>query len=321
MSPKEGLAFVRRYGVVLQAARGPVPTLAEAVVGGPIRGSWSSHPKGHEIFSVADSISENDEVLVCKLVEGKVTYVHRRLWPALVRLASRFQKGRLAKIWNEHTRTGAHRSRVIAFPEWVPSDVLREARRLSTIEAEQVLAPWMALGWDGHCWTVRVQLPSWNEFRNRRDAVVSRRSSGSAEGTVALVFAPEGRDDAPMRDAEVELARWPLRHEREMQSALLARLVEDYDELIGDPEDVLEDDEPPPSVSKPEDFKSLITLRRIYVHQVKKDGCPYVGFEFTCCWDDEHGLGVLMHDARIVEIGGGHTASLLWIARRDAEAV
>jgi hypothetical protein len=141
MSPKEGLAFVKRHGVVLQAARGPVPSLAEAIAGGPIRGSWWGHPKGHEIFRVAESICESDEVLVCKLVDGRVTYVHRRLWPALVRLASRFPKGRLAKVWNEHTRTGAHRSRSIAFPDWVPRDVLDKAKRLSTAEAQQILSP------------------------------------------------------------------------------------------------------------------------------------------------------------------------------------
>ena len=145
MSPKEGLAFVKRHGVVLQAARGPVPTLAEAVAGGPIRGSWWGHPKGHEIFRLAESICESDDVLVCKLVEGKVTYVHRRLWPALVKLASRFEKARLAKLWNEHTRTGAHRSRALAFPQWVPREILRKAARLSTIEAKQILAPWMAV--------------------------------------------------------------------------------------------------------------------------------------------------------------------------------
>jgi hypothetical protein len=141
MSPKEGLAFVKRHGVVLQAARGPVPSLAEAIAGGPIRGSWWGHPKGHEIFRVAESICESDDVLVCKLVEEKVTYVHRRLWPALVRLASRFPKARLAKVWNEHAETGAHRSRATAFPDWVPSDVLDEAKRLSMTEAEEILSP------------------------------------------------------------------------------------------------------------------------------------------------------------------------------------
>jgi hypothetical protein len=145
MSPEEGLAFVKRHGVVLQAARGPVPSLAEAIAGGPIRGSWWGHPKSHEIFRVAEAICESPEVLVCKFVDGKVTYIHRRLWPALVKLASRFQKKQLAKVWNEHTRGGAHRSRRMAFPAWVPSDIVTQAERLSLAEAEEILSPWLAL--------------------------------------------------------------------------------------------------------------------------------------------------------------------------------
>ena len=97
MSPKQGLAFVKRHGIVLQAARGPVPSLAEAIAGGPIRGSWWGHPKGQEIFRVAEAVSEDADVLVCKLVEGKVTYLHRRVWPALVKLAPRFRRGQLAR--------------------------------------------------------------------------------------------------------------------------------------------------------------------------------------------------------------------------------
>lgn len=139
MTPKQGLAYVKRHGIVLQAARGPVPSLAEAIAGGPIRGSWWAHAKGAEIYRVADAISENDEVLVCRLVEGKVTFVHRRLWPALVKLAARFPKERLAKIWEEHTETGAHRSQSLAFPRWVPAQVLSEAETLSLIDAETLL--------------------------------------------------------------------------------------------------------------------------------------------------------------------------------------
>lgn len=145
MTPEEGLAFVERHGVVLQAARGPVPSLAEAIAGGPIRGSWWGHPKGHEIFRVADAVSQSDQVLVCKLVEGKVTYVHRRLWPSLVRIAPRLGKtrvGRLAKIWEEHTSTGAHRSRSLPFPDWVPAEVRDAAARLPQEEAERLWAPW-----------------------------------------------------------------------------------------------------------------------------------------------------------------------------------
>jgi len=129
---REALAFVEKHGVVLQAARGPVPSLAEAVAGGPIRGSWWGHPRGREIFLAAEAVVESGDVLVCKLVEGKVTYVHRRLWPALVRLASRFGRAR-------------HQPHRLAFPRWVPPEVVRAAGRLSVTEAEAQLGPVMTL--------------------------------------------------------------------------------------------------------------------------------------------------------------------------------
>lgn len=145
MNAKRALAFVKRHGVVLQAARVPVPSLAEAIAGGPIRGSWWGHPKGHEIFRAAEVISSSPEVLVCKLVEGKITYVHSRLWPALVKLAARFHGEQLVKVWDEHTASGAHRSRRQVFPKWVPREVRKEAKALSELEAEQVLSPWLGL--------------------------------------------------------------------------------------------------------------------------------------------------------------------------------
>jgi hypothetical protein len=143
VSPKQALAFVKRHGVVLQAARGPVPSLAEAVAGGPIRGSWWGHPKGQEIFRAASAICESPDVLVCKMVEGKVTYVHRRLWPALVKLAKRFRKDQLAKVWEEHTPSGAHRARRTPFPAWVPAEVMGQALALSIADAEATLSPWL----------------------------------------------------------------------------------------------------------------------------------------------------------------------------------
>jgi hypothetical protein len=135
----EALAFVARHGVVLQAARGPVPSLAEAVAGERIRGSWWGHPKGHAIFAAASAVADSPDVLVCRLVQGKVTYVHRRLWPALVRLASRFPAESLAAVREEHTAAGHHRRLLTAFADWVPPDVERAAGVLSEREAETQL--------------------------------------------------------------------------------------------------------------------------------------------------------------------------------------
>ena len=140
MSPKKALDFIKQHGVVLQAARGPVPNLAEAIAGERIRGSWWGHPKGREIFHTSQIICESPDVLVCKLIESKVTFVHRRLWPALVKLASRFPKEQLSQIREEHTPSGKHVLRRKSFPSWVPSEVMKEAQALSVAEAENMLA-------------------------------------------------------------------------------------------------------------------------------------------------------------------------------------
>ena len=129
-------AFVAQHGIVLQSSRGPVPSFAAFVAGEPIRGSWWAHPAAHRIYALAEAVIDSGDVLVCRLVEGKVTYVHRRLWPALVKLASRFDRERLAKAWSEHTPSGAHVAKRLAYPRWVPADTRAAAARLTREQAE-----------------------------------------------------------------------------------------------------------------------------------------------------------------------------------------
>ncbi len=143
MTGRQALAFVRRHGVVLAAARGPVPSVAEAVAGGPFRGSWWGHPRGRAIFAALEAIADSPDVLVCRVVRGKVTFVHRRAWPALVRLAARFPRERLAWVRQEHTPAGHHVNRIERYPRWVPPTVRLAARKLSQEEARSVLGKWV----------------------------------------------------------------------------------------------------------------------------------------------------------------------------------
>jgi hypothetical protein len=136
---RKALAFVRKHGVVLEAARGPVPSLADAIAGEPVRGSWWSHPCSHEIFELTRAVPDSEEVLVCRLVQGKITYVHRRLWPAVVRAAKRFRRKDLAQVHEVHTSTGRHLTKTVAFPKWVPAEVAGEAAHLGEPEVLSVL--------------------------------------------------------------------------------------------------------------------------------------------------------------------------------------
>src|SRR5713226_7312994 len=83
MTSRRALNLMKKQGVMLEAARGPVPNLVDLVAGGSRRGSWWNHPRGREIYAVTRSVRDAPDVLVTRLVGGHITYVHRRLWPAL----------------------------------------------------------------------------------------------------------------------------------------------------------------------------------------------------------------------------------------------
>lgn len=135
MTAAQALAFVKKHGVVLVSAQGPVPRLAEVIAGEPIKGSWWSHPKSHQIFAILEAVTESEDVLVCRLVKGKITLVHRRLWPALVRVARRFPADRISKVKQEHTDSGRHVNKEVPFPNWVPAEVQEQASSISEAEA------------------------------------------------------------------------------------------------------------------------------------------------------------------------------------------
>ena len=113
----------------------PLPNVAELVAGEPIKGSWWGHPKGHEIFDALGELDNSPDVVRLRLVNGKVTLVHRRMWPALVRAADRFTPKQLAALHEEHTASGAHRVEEQPFPDWVPAAVIAAAADLTLDQA------------------------------------------------------------------------------------------------------------------------------------------------------------------------------------------
>ena len=142
-SARQALAFVRKHGVVLASAKGSAPRLTEAIVGEPIRGSWWAHAQGRRIFAVLSAVSESEDVLVCRLVDGKITLVHRRLWPALVRLSKRFTPAQLAQVREEHTPSGRHVSRSVPFPRWVPTEVAEQGKTIDEQDALAAFGGWV----------------------------------------------------------------------------------------------------------------------------------------------------------------------------------
>ena len=79
---RQALEALRRDGLLLTSDQ-TLPSVASLVAGEPIRGSWWAHPTAHDIQNVADLLGDHPDVIIVKLVSGKNTYLHRRLWPAV----------------------------------------------------------------------------------------------------------------------------------------------------------------------------------------------------------------------------------------------
>jgi hypothetical protein len=68
--------------------------------------------------------------------------LHRRLWPALVRLADELGCEGLTAIVQEHTPSGAHKNITTPFARKVTPELKQMACRLSADEARARLGAW-----------------------------------------------------------------------------------------------------------------------------------------------------------------------------------
>ena len=106
------LTLLRERGVLLQADANQ-PSVATLVAGGPVRGSWWGHAAGAQIYAVLGLLEDHADALSTRLLDGKVTYVHRRLWPALMAVGQAGLPWQLAglkpsatELWQQTTAAG-----------------------------------------------------------------------------------------------------------------------------------------------------------------------------------------------------------------------
>jgi hypothetical protein len=93
------LARLSEHGLLLQQDK-RLASVIGVIVGGPLAGSWWSHPRGRHIFRCLEQLLGHPDVLLTRLIGGKVTYLHRKLWPAFLSVATAtepWQRRRLSR--------------------------------------------------------------------------------------------------------------------------------------------------------------------------------------------------------------------------------
>lgn len=170
------------------------------------------------------------------------------------------------------------------------------------------------------CWQAKCQRECWAGFGRRLEAIDGLPGASTSDGRFQLVFAPEGRDRSPLSSQDLELVDRFLASADDMAPKVLEAVYRHYLEIFDEyAEFAAEEQLVMPAANAPADLRELISLTEVFIHPVEHEDRQYVGYEFNCTWETEHGLGVLMHGDRVVRVGEADNAFTLWMVMDDLE--
>jgi hypothetical protein len=141
------LSALRELGLMLETDRA-FPSLVALMAGGPVKGTWWAHPLANDIYMVGMGLMDLPEVIFIRLLSGKMTYVHQRLWPALYAIASAREPWQLASL----PPTAASMLKMLDRRESLRMDEIRSSRSAKELGADARLleARMLVFGDDVH---------------------------------------------------------------------------------------------------------------------------------------------------------------------------
>ena len=77
---------IARHGLLLLQDKRALDVVG-ILAGEKLSTSWWGHAAGQKIFACLERLDDDPDVLATRLVGGKITYVHRHLWPAFLAVA------------------------------------------------------------------------------------------------------------------------------------------------------------------------------------------------------------------------------------------
>lgn len=155
-------------------------------------------------------------------------------------------------------------------------------------------------------WRGNIQLHSWEKFFKHNQSIELCVGGDRKVENIA--------------DWHIRTYEYLLANQEKLLEVLLNYLLSQYPEMQNEyGYDKEERNAYMPNVDAIVEFSEIIRPKRIHILDVEKDGFAYLGIHFWCLWDEECELGFMMHKERIVEMGGGNSAFLSWIAEDDKE--
>jgi len=178
--------------------------------------------------------------------------------------------------------------------------------------------------WTDLGWVASIRLDAWPDAPTvLGTAGMPPYYAPDGDTIEVTVDSPAPEDQAPPDQAQSNAFRQVTDQAYAIRDVILAAVSEYYADSREDFLDDFDEDEAAillPVLQTPHDLMPLIHLQSIRILAVQQDGIAYTGYSFTCTWDQEHMLGLMLHGDRVVKVGGADVPRLEWIAKHDAKA-
>ena len=150
-------------------------------------------------------------------------------------------------------------------------------------------------GWiDLHAWTGYYLYD--DSYKLKKDKVVTN-------GSIRLSFDSTG----DLAQEQVDCYYYLVEHEETIKRSILQALKQAFPRLLStEYESWDHDDGSLPrlaDLTPAFDFKNHIGPETISIGEIDKDGMAYVTWYFRAAWDPEHGMQVITHKDRVIDIG------------------
>ena len=167
---------------VLLGHDGRHASVSSLVAGESVKGSWWSHALAHDIHWVYQELEHREDLLRCKLLSAKITFLKRRLWPALLAVGvagEPWQRRGLSPgaraLLRRVEREGGLRSDELRRSGERPGDRVRELERRLLLAIDEIHTETGA-----HA----KQLESWDAWRRRHRLRPPRLTAPAARAAI-----------------------------------------------------------------------------------------------------------------------------------------
>lgn len=115
-----------------------LPSVSGLIANEKLRGSWWSHKSAQAIFNVAEMLEDHADVMIMKLISGKVTFVHRSLWDPIYSIGVAREEWQMKTLSTDAKTLLEELDHAKTIQKNKPGEIVRELERRLLIHAEQI---------------------------------------------------------------------------------------------------------------------------------------------------------------------------------------